>query len=75
MNDKIIQIITAPANLKAIFVNEGKQNNVNVLCLALMEDTDDGSRYVTPMVFTDTQGIVSVEDALEYGDYATTEHF
>ncbi len=73
MNDHIIQLIPAPANFRAIYTDGQTQRQIPVLCLALMEDSSNGSRYVEPLVFTDQQGIVPVLDALEFGDYATTE--
>lgn len=43
---KILQIITAPANL----VCENTDGSIwPIVCLALVEDKDDGDRYVIPM--------------------------
>lgn len=47
--DKILQIIPAPAGLWALHGDEEGNWNAPVVCLALMEDHADKTRYVEEM--------------------------
>ena len=49
MDEKIIQIIPAPANMAVVWRDSDEQRNAKVVCLALVEDKD-GARAVKPMV-------------------------
>lgn len=61
MNDKIIQIIPAPADLLAVYENDDKETSCTgrLAALALMESAD-GFRYATGLCAGD--GIVPVEE-------------
>jgi len=54
MNDKIIQIIPCASDLWSRHVGEGGGEKYDslfrVVCFALIEDSDDGYRYVRPMI-------------------------
>lgn len=49
MDEKIIQISPAPANMAVVWRDSDEQRNAKVVCLALVEDKD-GARSVKPMV-------------------------
>lgn len=49
MDEKIIQISPAPANMVVAWRDSNEQRNAKVVCLALVEDKD-GARAVKPMV-------------------------
>lgn len=48
MDEKIIQISPAPANMAVAWRDSNEQRNAKVVCLALVEDKD-GGRAVKPM--------------------------
>lgn len=67
MDEKIIQIIPAPAGMVATWVSDNEQKNIKVTCLALVEDKD-GARSVKPMAIhneSDIQ-IIPNEVSLRY---------
>ena len=69
---KIKQLIQAPDNLLAIFVDdEGKQTNHKVVALALEED-DIGSDII-PVIVDEQAGIVPVYASREYGNFVTLD--
>lgn len=63
-DDKILQIIPAPADMLAWYRDEqtGVDFPCRVVCLALMEDCT-GGRYVQPMEITQGDGVVDVVGA------------
>lgn len=83
MEDKIIQIIPAPADMWAVHQgNDGTENYEcwsRIVCLALVEDVDDDRyRCVRPMTLTEGDGMVDFIDESKYSDfkgiaYATVE--
>lgn len=56
MDEKIIQIIPAPANMAVVWRDSDEQRNAKVVCLALVEDKD-GARAVKPMITHDAHEI------------------
>lgn len=67
MEDKIIQIIPAPADMWAVHrgndQGEDYESWSRIVCLALVEDPECGYRYVRPMQMF--EGDISVEFADE----------
>lgn len=80
--DRIIQIIPAPTDMWA--VHRGKDNGEDyecwsrVVCLALMEDSRTGCRYVRPMEMAERDIDIDFADEMGASDicgiaYATVE--
>lgn len=63
MDEKIIQISPAPANMIITWVSDGEQKNTKVACLALVEDKD-GGRAVKPMAIYNANEIQLVPDTV-----------
>ena len=66
--DKILQIIPAPAGMKAWYKDQdsGHVFSCPVVCLALMQSAESGNRHIQPMDMTLRDGII--EEANAYGE-------
>lgn len=83
MEDKIIQIIPAPADMWTVHrgTDQGEEYECwcRIVCLALVEDVDDDRyRCVRPMTLTEGDGMVDFIHESKYSDfkgiaYATVE--
>ena len=69
MDEKIIQISPAPANMTVAWRDSNEQRNAKVVCLALVEDKD-GARAVNPMVINGTNGQFTMEGLFDGIDAA-----
>lgn len=82
MQDKIIQIIPAPADMWSVHrgTDQGEEYEgwCRIVCMALVEDPESGYRCVRPMTMTEGDGMVDFIDESKYSDfngiaYATVE--
>ena len=57
MDYKIVQIISAPDNMHAVYSGHEDEIKNKVVCFALIE-YDDGEREVVPMDITEGDGLI-----------------